>query len=120
MNRIPRRRVTVIGAGNVGATTAQRIIETGLADVVLIDIVDGLPQGKALDLAEVGVTKQAIVAGSGIHKQRVSPYQVVGTLLRRILRLVDQVIVAISIRLVCIPVAGFYFREDIVLDDGVL
>jgi malate dehydrogenase len=44
--------VTVIGAGNVGATAAQRIAEGGLADVVLVDIVDGLPQGKALDLAE--------------------------------------------------------------------
>jgi malate dehydrogenase len=44
--------VTVIGAGNVGATTAQRIAEAGLADVVLVDIVEGLPQGKALDLAE--------------------------------------------------------------------
>jgi malate dehydrogenase len=52
MQHTPRRRVTVIGAGNVGATTAQRIIETGLADVVLVDIVEGLPQGKALDLAE--------------------------------------------------------------------
>jgi malate dehydrogenase len=52
MARVPRRKVTVIGAGNVGATTAQQIIETGLADVVLVDIVDGLPQGKALDLAE--------------------------------------------------------------------
>jgi malate dehydrogenase len=52
MHRTPRRRVTVIGAGNVGATTAQRIIETGLADVILVDIVEGLPQGKALDLAE--------------------------------------------------------------------
>jgi malate dehydrogenase len=52
MARIPRRKVTVIGAGNVGATTAQQIIETGLADVVLVDIVEGLPQGKALDLAE--------------------------------------------------------------------
>ena len=52
MHHTPRRRVTVVGAGNVGATTAQRIIETGLADVVLIDIVEGLPQGKALDLAE--------------------------------------------------------------------
>jgi malate dehydrogenase len=52
MARLPRRRVTVIGAGNVGATTAQQIIETGLADVILVDIVDGLPQGKALDLAE--------------------------------------------------------------------
>ncbi len=44
--------VTVIGAGNVGATTAQRIVEAGLADVVLVDIIDGLPQGKALDLAQ--------------------------------------------------------------------
>jgi malate dehydrogenase len=52
MRKTPRRKVTVIGAGNVGATTAQRIIETGLADVVLVDIVEGLPQGKALDLAE--------------------------------------------------------------------
>ena len=47
-----RRKVTVIGAGNVGATAAQRIAEAGLADVVLVDIVDGLPQGKGLDLAE--------------------------------------------------------------------
>jgi malate dehydrogenase len=47
-----RNKVTVIGAGNVGATTAQRIAEAGLADVVLIDIVEGLPQGKGLDLAE--------------------------------------------------------------------
>ena len=46
--------VTVIGAGNVGATTAQRIAEAGLADVVLVDIVEGLPQGKALDLARGG------------------------------------------------------------------
>ena len=45
-------KVTVIGAGNVGATTAQRIAESGLADVVLVDIVEGMPQGKALDLAE--------------------------------------------------------------------
>jgi malate dehydrogenase len=44
--------VTVIGAGNVGATTAQRIVEGGIADVWLVDIVEGLPQGKALDLAE--------------------------------------------------------------------
>jgi malate dehydrogenase len=49
-----RPRVTVIGAGNVGATTAHRIVEAGLADVVLIDIVEGLPQGKALDLAQAG------------------------------------------------------------------
>ena len=47
-----RHKVTVIGAGNVGATTAQRIAEAGIADVVLVDIVEGLPQGKGLDLAE--------------------------------------------------------------------
>lgn len=45
-------RVTVIGAGNVGKTLTQRIAEKNLADVVLIDIVEGLPQGIALDLME--------------------------------------------------------------------
>ncbi len=49
---MPHPLVTVIGAGNVGATTAQRIAEDSLADVMLVDIVEGLPQGKALDLAE--------------------------------------------------------------------
>ena len=49
---VSRRKVTVIGAGNVGATTAQRIAEAGMADVCLVDVVEGLPQGKALDLAE--------------------------------------------------------------------
>ncbi|MDQ3938095.1 MAG: malate dehydrogenase [Chloroflexota bacterium] len=47
-----RPLVTVIGAGNVGASVAQRVAEAGLADVVLVDIVEGLPQGKALDLAQ--------------------------------------------------------------------
>ena len=47
-----RSQVTVVGAGNVGASVAQRVAEGSLADVVLIDIVEGLPQGKALDLAE--------------------------------------------------------------------
>ena len=49
-----RNKVTVVGAGNVGATAAQRIFERGYADVVLVDIVEGLPQGKALDLLESG------------------------------------------------------------------
>jgi malate dehydrogenase len=49
---MPHPQVTVVGAGNVGASVAQRVAEGGLADVVLIDIVEGLPQGKALDLAE--------------------------------------------------------------------
>jgi malate dehydrogenase len=47
-----RKKVSIIGAGNVGATTAQLIVKSGIADVVLFDIVEGLPQGKALDLAE--------------------------------------------------------------------
>jgi malate dehydrogenase len=49
-----RKKVTVVGAGNVGATLAQRIAEKGYADVVLIDIVEGLPQGKGLDMLECG------------------------------------------------------------------
>src|ERR1043166_2666641 len=47
-----RRKVTIVGAGNVGATAGQRIADKGMADVVLIDIIEGVPQGKALDLAE--------------------------------------------------------------------
>ncbi len=47
-----QHKITVVGAGNVGATTAQRIVERELADVVLIDILEGVPFGKALDLAE--------------------------------------------------------------------
>jgi malate dehydrogenase len=72
-----RNKVTVIGAGNVGATTAQRIAEAGLADVVLVDIVEGLPQGKGLDLAEaapvvghdaavLGTNDYAATAGSDV------------------------------------------------------
>jgi malate dehydrogenase len=49
-----RNKVTVVGAGNVGGSVAQRIAEKNLADVVLVDIVEGLPQGKALDLMEAG------------------------------------------------------------------
>ena len=46
------KKVTVIGAGHVGATAAQRLAEKELCDVVLIDIIEGVPQGKALDLTE--------------------------------------------------------------------
>src|SRR6266571_1286730 len=49
-----REKVSIVGAGNVGATAGQRIVDKELADVVLIDIVEGVPQGKALDLAESG------------------------------------------------------------------
>ena len=47
-----RKKVTVVGAGNVGATTAMRIVEKELADVVLVDVVEGMPAGKALDICE--------------------------------------------------------------------
>lgn len=47
-----RKKITVIGAGNVGASTAQLIAKEALADVVLYDIIEGVPQGKALDIAE--------------------------------------------------------------------
>jgi len=47
-----RTKITVVGAGNVGATTAQRLAEKNIADIVVVDIVEGLAAGKALDLAE--------------------------------------------------------------------
>ena len=72
-----RTKVTVVGAGNVGATTAQRLAERGYADIVLLDIVEGLAEGKALDLYEAspvvgvdsalcGTTDYAATAGSEI------------------------------------------------------
>ena len=47
-----RKKVTVVGAGNVGATAAMRLAEKELADVVLIDVLEGIPAGKALDLIQ--------------------------------------------------------------------
>ena len=49
-----RAKVAVVGSGAVGSTTAMRVVEQQLADVVLVDILEGVPQGKALDLAEAG------------------------------------------------------------------
>ena len=49
-----RAKVTVVGAGNVGATCAQALARRDYADVVLVDVKEGLPQGKALDLAQMG------------------------------------------------------------------
>ena len=61
-----RSKITVVGAGNVGATLAQRLAERNYADIVLVDIVEGLPQGKALDILEAGpiVGYDSLVAGS--------------------------------------------------------
>lgn len=50
--KLMKAKVSIIGAGNVGATTAQLIAYAGFADVVLFDIAEGMPQGKALDIAE--------------------------------------------------------------------
>src|SRR5574342_1120138 len=49
-----RPKITVVGAGNVGATAAQYAVEKELGDVVLVDVIEGIPQGKALDLAQAG------------------------------------------------------------------
>jgi malate dehydrogenase len=70
-------KISIIGAGNVGATTAHRIVERGYADVVLLDIVDGLAQGKALDIQQsaavinfptsiTGTSDYKDTAGSGL------------------------------------------------------
>jgi len=55
-------KVTVVGAGNVGASCAQRIVEGGIADVYLVDVVEGLARGKALDLAQASA-----VVGHGMR-----------------------------------------------------
>ena len=57
------KKITVIGAGNVGATTAQRIADRELAEnVVLVDVVEGIPQGKALDISsQPPFTEQTLV-----------------------------------------------------------
>ena len=66
-----RKKVTIVGAGNVGATAAQRIHELGYADVVLVDIVEDLPQGKALDMLESGpvIGSDALITGSNGYEE---------------------------------------------------
>jgi len=66
-----RRKVTVVGAGNVGATTAQRLLERDYAEIVLVDIVEGLPQGKALDLNQAGpvVGYEPSITGANNYEQ---------------------------------------------------
>ncbi|MFB3097649.1 MAG: malate dehydrogenase [Dehalococcoidia bacterium] len=66
-----RSKVTVVGAGNVGATTAQRIHQLGYANVVLVDVVEDLPQGKALDMLESGpvIGSDASITGSNGYQE---------------------------------------------------
>ena len=65
-----RSKVTVVGAGNVGATTVQRIHQLGYADTTLVDVVEDLPQGKALDMLESGpvIGSDAQVVGSNDYE----------------------------------------------------
>src|SRR3954463_14167058 len=62
-----RKKVTVIGAGNVGANCAVRIADKELADVVLVDVVEGVPQGKGLDILESGPIEGYDVAITGAN-----------------------------------------------------
>src|SRR6056297_3273095 len=71
------KKITVIGAGNVGSATVQRLAELELGNIVMTDVIDGLPQGKALDIIEaapvlgydvdiLGTTDYADIADSDI------------------------------------------------------
>jgi len=65
-----RKKVTVVGSGNVGSSTALRIADRELADVVMIDILEGVPQGKGLDMLEAGpiVRSDSNVIGTNDYK----------------------------------------------------
>ena len=66
-----RNKITVVGAGNVGASTALKCLEMGLGDVVMVDVVEGVPQGKGLDLLEsmpvVGMS--ASITGTNTYEE---------------------------------------------------
>ena len=66
-----RKKITVVGAGNVGATLVQRLAERDYADIVMVDIVEGLPQGKALDLRETGpvVGYDSYITGTNSYQE---------------------------------------------------
>ena len=62
-----RKKITVVGAGNVGANCALRIADKELADVVLVDVVEGVPQGKGLDLLQSGPVQGYDVTVTGAN-----------------------------------------------------
>jgi malate dehydrogenase len=75
-----RRKITIVGAGNVGATAAQEIARLDYADVVLVDIKEGLPQGKALDINSAGPVlgyEPNLVGANGYEKSEGSDILVV-------------------------------------------
>src|SRR5437773_7496325 len=65
-----RQKVTVVGAGNVGASLAQRLVGKEIADVVLIDIIEGIPQGKSLAIMESAPVEKfdARLSGSNTYE----------------------------------------------------
>ena len=76
-----RPKITVVGAGNVGASVAQYAVEKELGDVVLVDVVEGIPQGKALDLLQAGPIHRydSMVSGSNGYDETASSDVVVIT-----------------------------------------
>src|SRR5437762_551056 len=72
--RHARPKITVVGAGNVGASVAQYAIEKELGDVVLVDVVEGVPQGKALDLLQAGPIHRydTLASGSNAYDETAS------------------------------------------------
>jgi malate dehydrogenase len=75
-----RPKITVVGAGNVGASVAQYAVEKELGDVVLVDVVEGIPQGKALDLAQAGPIHRydaSIIGTNGYDETRDSDIVVI-------------------------------------------
>jgi malate dehydrogenase len=69
-----RSKVTVVGAGNVGATLGQRVAERDYADVVLVDVIPDMPQGKALDIFEAGpvLGYDSLVIGTNSYEETVN------------------------------------------------
>jgi malate dehydrogenase len=69
-----RKKVTVVGAGNVGANCALRVVEKHLADVVLVDVVEGVPQGKGLDLYQSGPVQgyDCVITGANDYEPTAS------------------------------------------------
>lgn len=66
-----RSKVSIVGAGNVGASCAQRLAEKGYADIVLVDIIEGMPQGKALDILQSGpiVGSDSYIIGTNSYEE---------------------------------------------------
>jgi len=77
-----RSKVSMIGAGNVGATCAFRIAEKGYLDVVLVDIIEGLPQGRGLDMLEVTPIIDSDVKITGTNDYEETAVQILWSSLR--------------------------------------